>query len=93
MRLDGRVVIVTGASSGFGRAIARRVAEEGAHVVIANQSDPRWIRAFRENAFWRVDGRRAFCASPALIQALAPWEETKRTLFLTNMDGHGPMGL
>ena len=36
MRLDGRIVIVTGASSGFGRATAIRVAEEGASVVIAD---------------------------------------------------------
>jgi NAD(P)-dependent dehydrogenase (short-subunit alcohol dehydrogenase family) len=36
MRLDGRIVIVTGASSGFGRAAAIRVAEEGASVVIAD---------------------------------------------------------
>jgi NAD(P)-dependent dehydrogenase (short-subunit alcohol dehydrogenase family) len=36
MRLDGRIVIVTGASSGFGRAAAIRVAKEGASVVIAD---------------------------------------------------------
>jgi NAD(P)-dependent dehydrogenase (short-subunit alcohol dehydrogenase family) len=36
VRLDGRVVIVTGASSGFGRATAERVADEGANVVIAD---------------------------------------------------------
>jgi len=36
MRLDGRIVIVTGASSGFGRATAVRAAEEGASVVIAD---------------------------------------------------------
>ena len=36
MRLEGRIVIVTGASSGFGRAIAARVAREGANVVIAD---------------------------------------------------------
>ena len=39
MRLDGRIVIVTGGSSGFGRAIAVRVAREGAQVVIADLDD------------------------------------------------------
>ncbi|HET7546414.1 MAG TPA: glucose 1-dehydrogenase [Usitatibacter sp.] len=34
MRLQGKVAIVTGAGSGFGEAIARRYAEEGAQVVV-----------------------------------------------------------
>jgi NAD(P)-dependent dehydrogenase (short-subunit alcohol dehydrogenase family) len=36
MRLSGRTLVVTGASSGFGRATAVRVAEEGAQVVIVD---------------------------------------------------------
>ncbi len=36
MRLEGRVVIVTGAASGIGRAIALRFAREGAFVVVSD---------------------------------------------------------
>jgi NAD(P)-dependent dehydrogenase (short-subunit alcohol dehydrogenase family) len=41
-RMAGRVCIVTGASSGIGRATALRLAAEGAHVVVADlQPEPR----------------------------------------------------
>ncbi len=42
MRLADKVAIVTGAASGIGRAIARRFAEEGAKVMLADlRHDPR----------------------------------------------------
>ena len=37
-RFEGKVVIVTGASSGIGRAAAIEFAKEGAHVVITGQN-------------------------------------------------------
>ncbi|MDE0060507.1 MAG: glucose 1-dehydrogenase [Defluviicoccus sp.] len=39
MQLDDRVALVTGAASGFGEGIARRYAEEGASVVVADLND------------------------------------------------------
>jgi 3-oxoacyl-[acyl-carrier protein] reductase len=38
MRLKGKTAIVTGAASGFGAGIARRFAEEGAHVIVNDLS-------------------------------------------------------
>jgi glucose 1-dehydrogenase len=40
--LNGRVAVITGSASGIGRAIAVRLAEEGAHVVVSDvRPDPR----------------------------------------------------
>ena len=39
MRLDGRVVVVTGGSQGIGEALARRYAAEGAGVAILNRDE------------------------------------------------------
>lgn len=65
----------------------------GVDIVIANQSHPDWLRAFEDLGFVLVPRSRLFAGSPALRDALSPFEDTKRGLFLTNMDGHGPMGL
>ena len=39
-RLEGKVAVVTGSSSGIGKAIAIRLAQEGAHIVIDYRSHP-----------------------------------------------------
>lgn len=40
MRLEDKVTIITGAGHGIGKAYARRFAEEGAHIVIAEIDEP-----------------------------------------------------
>jgi NAD(P)-dependent dehydrogenase (short-subunit alcohol dehydrogenase family) len=41
MDMDGKVALITGASNGLGEGIARHVAAQGAHVVIADIDDSR----------------------------------------------------
>ena len=47
MSLDGNVGVVTGAGSGIGKAIAVALARAGAHVVIADLSEPAGQAAVR----------------------------------------------
>jgi 3-oxoacyl-[acyl-carrier protein] reductase len=48
MRLEGKTAIVTGAGSGFGEGIAKRFAEEGASVIIADINDAGGMRVADE---------------------------------------------
>lgn len=41
MRLQDRVVVVTGASGGIGRGIARALLDEGARIVLTDLDQPR----------------------------------------------------
>jgi NAD(P)-dependent dehydrogenase (short-subunit alcohol dehydrogenase family) len=92
-RLDGRVAVVTGASSGLGVAFARALAEAGADVVLAAR---RADRLEKTRSQVEQTGRRALAvatdvASPEQCQALvdAAVAELGRVDVLVNNAGLG----
>ncbi|MCU1330328.1 MAG: short-chain dehydrogenase/reductase [Bryobacterales bacterium] len=46
LKLEGKVAVVTGGSSGLGLATARRFVEEGAFVFITGRRRTNWMRPF-----------------------------------------------
>ncbi|MFK7897266.1 MAG: hypothetical protein AB8G23_15610 [Myxococcota bacterium] len=64
----------------------------GVDMIGSNQSHPAWVEGFKKQGYLILADRRCFAASPALQEAMAPFDETKAGLHLTNMDGHGPHG-
>jgi NAD(P)-dependent dehydrogenase (short-subunit alcohol dehydrogenase family) len=94
MRLKGKTAIVTGASSGIGRAIALLFAGEGAHVaVVANLNQKgvsetaKEIQSMGGRAFWTLaDVSMASAANQLVERAL---EEFGRIDILVNNAGIG----
>ena len=74
-------------------AAFRFLQARGVDIVVSNQAHPAWLAAFATHGFLLLPDRRVFAASPALQKAALPFAETSRGLHLTNLDGHGPMGL
>jgi NAD(P)-dependent dehydrogenase (short-subunit alcohol dehydrogenase family) len=62
-RLDGKTILITGSSSGIGRAIARRFAAEGAHLVLADRTSE-----VREGGTPTAELLRAECHDVEFIQ-------------------------
>lgn len=63
----------------------------GVDLVVANQAHPGWVGAFADSGFLVLPARRLFCAAPELERALAPFDQTRRGLLVSNLDGHGPI--
>jgi NAD(P)-dependent dehydrogenase (short-subunit alcohol dehydrogenase family) len=70
--LDGKVALVTGGSLGIGRATARRLADDGAAVVLCGVDNASVEEALAElsGAGLEVDGRRADVSSAGEVEGL-----------------------
>jgi NAD(P)-dependent dehydrogenase (short-subunit alcohol dehydrogenase family) len=87
MEIRGRTAVVTGAAAGTGRAIAQRLATEGAIVVIADIDREGGERAARE-----IGGRfvRADMRSPEDVEALIAAAEPQILVNNAGGGGHVP---
>jgi 3-oxoacyl-[acyl-carrier protein] reductase len=65
-RLDGKTALVTGASQGIGEAVARRLAEQGARVVLAARNEEKLTRLAEEI------GASGGAAHPLVLDMMQP---------------------
>jgi 2-hydroxycyclohexanecarboxyl-CoA dehydrogenase len=79
-RLTGKVAIVTGAAQGIGRAIAMRLAQEGAKVAIADINDSGAAQTAREISAVGAQAIAVKLDVTSLEQAVAAVEKVEREL-------------
>jgi NAD(P)-dependent dehydrogenase (short-subunit alcohol dehydrogenase family) len=101
MKLQGRKVLITGASQGFGLAVAERCLAEGADVAVCARSREAIERAAATLQGKAGQGQRVLAtvadvSNPAEVEALVP--ETTRALggldgLVNNAGVYGPKGL
>ena len=98
MRLEGKTILVTGSTDGVGRVVAKRLAAEGANVLIHGRSQQRAERVLREICGARAHPKKGMAtfyqadfASLAEVRRLAETvlQERERIDCLVNNAGIG----
>ncbi len=84
LRKDARQVI---------RAAARHLKSLGVDMIVSNQLDAAWGRAFKNCGFLRGPSNFLFGASKKLVERLQPFPATLRSVHITRADGDGPINL
>jgi NAD(P)-dependent dehydrogenase (short-subunit alcohol dehydrogenase family) len=72
-RFDGRVAVITGATSGIGRAAAQMLAAEGARVLVSDIRDPDWLPDQEGIVFQHADARSFDDAEALMRRAADEW--------------------
>ncbi len=92
LQLEGKRALVTGSTAGIGFAIARRLAGEGASVIVNGRTPERVEQAIRQikqsEPRARVSGVAADLATAAgcgrLVRRFQPWTSSSTTASATN---------
>jgi glucose 1-dehydrogenase len=89
MRLAGKNVLITGASSGIGQAIAVRFAQEGANVAINYRSGPDEAEATRVQVNEACMAARAGDCRDLIVQADVSREDQVKEMFAAVVESFG----
>ena len=76
IELNGKTAIITGSTSGIGYAIAKGLAEAGAHVIVNGRNAARVKR--RKSSYAPMSRARTYRASPPISPQRRAWTNSRR---------------
>lgn len=75
------------------QSATRFLETRGVDIIVSNQSHVAWQKGFSAAGYFKGPSNYIFAASPKLVGAVAPFNETKLRLHINRGDGEGPSHL